>query len=122
VGHEDSVSSVAFSHDGQFIVSGSSDRSIRLWDLEGNQIGRAFLGHEDCVNSVAFSPDGKRIVSGSKDGTIRLWRGGSWQEALAVCCNRLHHHQVFNPPQDDLARSACEVCRKYVWDKEEVER
>ncbi|MGK7902362.1 MAG: caspase family protein [Hormoscilla sp.] len=72
-GHENYVLSVAFSPDGKRIVSGSSDETIRLWDLDGNPIGEPFRGHENSVLSVAFSPDGKRIVSGSNDLTIRLW-------------------------------------------------
>jgi WD40 repeat protein/energy-coupling factor transporter ATP-binding protein EcfA2 len=72
-GHESYVRSVAFSPDGTTIVSGSDDRTIRLWDLEGNPIGQPFQGHEDSVRSVAFSPDGTTIVSGSDDRTIRLW-------------------------------------------------
>jgi WD40 repeat protein len=120
-GHEDSVNSVAFSPDGKSIVSGSNDNTLRLWDLQGNQIGLPFQGHEDSVNSVAFSPDGKSIISGSSDNTLRLWHSG-WEAWLEVCCNRLRYHPVFKNPTDDLARSACEVCRKYVWDKEKVER
>ena len=119
-GHEDAISSVAFSPDGKSIVSGSYDKTIRLWDLQGNQIGQPFQGHRDSVRSVAFSPDGKSIVSGSNDKTLRLWHGG-WEAWLEVCCNRLRYHPVFKNPPDDVARSACEVCRKYVWDKEKVE-
>ncbi|QUY44137.1 DUF4062 domain-containing protein [Acaryochloris marina] len=72
-GHEDFVSSVAFSPDGQCIVSSSKDKTIRLWDLRGNLITEPFQGHEGFVSSVAFSPDGQRIVSGSHDKTVRLW-------------------------------------------------
>jgi WD40 repeat protein len=55
-------------------VSGSDDKTIRLWDAEtGDAISKPLEGHSDSVNSVAFSPDGKRIVSGSDDKTIRLW-------------------------------------------------
>jgi WD40 repeat protein len=67
------VQSVAFSPDGQFIVSGSNDKTVRLWDLNGNQIGQPFIGHNWWVRSVAFSPDGQFIVSGSNDETVRLW-------------------------------------------------
>ena len=72
-GHEELVYSVAFSPDGKTIVSGSWDKTIRLWDTSGKPIGQPFQGHEAEVTSVAFSPDGKTIVSGSGDGTIRLW-------------------------------------------------
>src|SRR5712671_3663309 len=73
-GHSEPVRSVVFSPDGSRIVSGSSDRTIRLWDAEtGDAIGKPLEGHSSGVNSVAFSPDGSRIVSGSRDNTIRLW-------------------------------------------------
>ncbi len=73
-GHEAGVMSVAFSSDGERIVSGSSDKTMRLWDAKtGASIGQPFKGHEDGISSVAFSPDGRRIVSGSSDKTVRLW-------------------------------------------------
>src|SRR5712671_3636388 len=73
-GHSNVVNSVAFSPDGSRIVSGSSDKTIRLWDAEtGDAIGKPLEGHSSDVNSVAFSPNGSRIVSGSEDNTIRLW-------------------------------------------------
>uniref|UniRef100_A0A0C1RPE7 Uncharacterized protein n=1 Tax=Tolypothrix bouteillei VB521301 TaxID=1479485 RepID=A0A0C1RPE7_9CYAN len=73
VGHEGFVNSVAFSPDGQYIVSGSDDNTLRLWDIHGNLQGQPFWGHESPVTSVAFSMDGQYIVSGSRDNTLRLW-------------------------------------------------
>ncbi|MFB2836606.1 eIF2A-related protein [Floridanema evergladense] len=72
-GHKDLVNCVAFSPNGQYIVSGSRDKTVRLWDLHGNQIRQPFKGHTEPINSVAFSPDGQYIISGSQDKTVRLW-------------------------------------------------
>ncbi|MGA1132218.1 MAG: AAA-like domain-containing protein, partial [Prochlorotrichaceae cyanobacterium] len=56
LGHEGPVSAVAFSPVGDRIVSGSSDGTLRLWDVQGNPIGEPFQGHTSSVLSVAFSP------------------------------------------------------------------
>jgi hypothetical protein len=73
-GHEGPVSSVAFSADGTRIVSGSPDKTLRLWDAHtGKPIGTPLTGHEGEVLSVAFSADSTCIVSGSGDKMLRLW-------------------------------------------------
>ena len=73
-GHTDCINSVAFSPDGRYIVSGSDDRTIQVWDAQtGVQIGNSLQGHTYGVKSVAFSPDGRQIVSDSDDSTIRVW-------------------------------------------------
>ncbi len=72
-GHTNAVNSVAISADGKYIVSGSWDNTVRLWDLATGKEIRRFEGHTSIVNSVAISADGKYIVSGSGDNTVRLW-------------------------------------------------
>jgi WD40 repeat protein len=70
----DRVTSVQFSPDGARIVSGSHDRTIRVWNAhDGTLVAGPFEGHTDRVTSVQFSPDGTRIVSSSHDYTIRVW-------------------------------------------------
>src|SRR5262249_45835640 len=81
--------SVAFSPDGKTVVSGSIDRTVRLWDVATGQSLRTLQGHTDAVESVAFSPDGKTVVSGSRDGTLRLWAVLSGQDLIDwVLANR----------------------------------
>ena len=97
--HSDCVNSVAFSPDGSTIVSGSHDKTIKVWDagtfarqiphpapkLSAPTLATASLelkaekqsAHSGWVYSVAFSPDGSTIVSGSDDKTIKVWDAGA---------------------------------------------
>jgi serine/threonine protein kinase len=75
-GHEAWVSSVAVTPDGQYVVSGSGDRTVRLWELATGKEVRRFTEHESAVRSVAVTPDGKFVVSGSADKRCGC---GSWR-------------------------------------------
>jgi len=72
-GHTDWIVRVAFSPDGRYALSGSSDDTLRLWDVDTGETVRVMEGHTDSVRSVIFSPDGHYALSGSKDKTLRLW-------------------------------------------------
>ena len=72
-GYSSYVESVAYSPDGTKIISGSRDRTIKIWDANTGECLKTLKGHSDCVEYVTFSPDGKRIVSGSDDKTIKIW-------------------------------------------------
>jgi len=80
MGHTVPVTSVSFSPDGKYIVSGSCDRTVKLWSIESGKEVRSFTGHTDYVTSVSFSPDGKYLASGSNDDTIKLWEVESGKE------------------------------------------
>ena len=73
-GHSGWVNSVAMSSDGQTIVSGSDDHTIKVWNLDTGELLHTLEGHSDSVNSVAISPNGRTIVSGSKDETVKVWQ------------------------------------------------
>jgi WD40 repeat protein len=64
---------VAFTPDGRTLASGSSDKTVKLWDVTSGRLRHSLDGHQDEVRSVAFAPDGCTLVSGSADNTIKLW-------------------------------------------------
>ena len=72
-GHRDQVNSVALSGDGRYIVSGSGDRTVAVWDLQTGARLHELTGHQGGVRSVAMSGDGRHIVSGSYDRTVAVW-------------------------------------------------
>ncbi|KAG9509972.1 Guanine nucleotide-binding protein subunit beta-like protein, partial [Fragariocoptes setiger] len=85
-GHGHFITDVILSLDGQYAVSGSWDKTLRLWDLNAGKTTRRFEGHTKDVLSVAFSADNRQIVSGSRDKTIKLWN------TLAQCKFTIEGH------------------------------
>ena len=67
------MTSIAFSADGRSLVSGSIDKTVKLWDVQTGGVVETFYGHTGWVLSVSISLDCTRIASGSLDHTICLW-------------------------------------------------
>jgi uncharacterized delta-60 repeat protein len=94
--HDDGVTSVAFSPDGRYVVSGSYDATARIWEVDtGKEI--ASMTHDDGVTSVAFSPDGKYVVSGSFDTTARVWEVTTGQEVASIPYGDMVTSVAFSP-------------------------
>jgi WD40 repeat protein len=72
-GHAWPVVSVAFSPDGQKVVSSSWDDSIKIWNPKNGKLERTLELHSAGVNAIAFSPDGQKLASASEDKTIKVW-------------------------------------------------
>jgi WD40 repeat protein len=72
-GHTDSVNALALSPDGRQIVSGSSDKTLKVWDLESGRLIHSLEGHTDSVRTLALSTDGRHVISGSDDQTLKVW-------------------------------------------------
>ena len=83
-GHSNTIWSVAFSPDSQQIVTGSLDRTAKVWEAGGGKEPLMLKGHSDEIWSVAISADGRRIVTGSEDNTAKVWDAASGRELLTL--------------------------------------
>ncbi len=112
--HQSGVNCVAFSSDGEYIVSSSADGTVRLWDKEGNPIGNPFTGHESSVSSVAFSHDSKLIVSSGND--IRLWNIEGKLIGKPFTDHQSHANSVAFSPDSKLIVSGGDDGTLKLWD------
>ncbi|WWC70793.1 nuclear distribution protein PAC1 [Kwoniella pini CBS 10737] len=58
---------------GAFVVTGSRDKTIKLWDASSGQCLRTFVGHDNWIRALVFHPTGKYLLSASDDKTIKIW-------------------------------------------------
>jgi Tol biopolymer transport system component len=100
LGHTDRVNSIAFSLDGQYLASASTDGTIRLWRTS-NWTLINMLNTQSRIDSVAFSPDGQLLASGGTGGTI-LWRIDDGTK-IATFDTSLANSVAFSPDGQKLA-------------------
>jgi WD40 repeat protein len=72
-GHTGAATSSAFTPDGQSVISGGIDKTVRQWTLATGQSPRSFAGPTDAVTGVAVSGDGTRVAAVSADKSVRVW-------------------------------------------------
>lgn len=107
-GHSHFVSDVTISVDGQFALTSSWDRTLKLWEIESGNALRTFSSHTKDVMSVAFSPDNRQIVSCGRDRSIKLWN--TLGECKYTLAPRSHTNWVscvrFSPSDNKVIVSA----------------
>lgn len=71
--HEDMIWAVHVSQDSKYLVTGSRDQTVGVWDFSTGTHLHTLIGHSLSVRAVWMSPDAKYVVSGSADKTVRVW-------------------------------------------------
>uniref|UniRef100_A0A8C8HS04 WD repeat-containing protein 48 n=1 Tax=Oncorhynchus tshawytscha TaxID=74940 RepID=A0A8C8HS04_ONCTS len=91
-GNKDSIYSLAMNQMGTVIVSGSTEKVLRVWDPRTCAKLMKLKGHTDNVKSLLLNRDGTQCLSGSSDGTIRLWSLG---QQRCIATYRVHDEGVW---------------------------
>jgi WD40 repeat protein len=98
-GHSDYIDSLAFSPDGSQLISGSYDKTVRLWNVTNGKLLKTLTGHSGHVTSVAFHPNGKQVASCAYENTVRIWTVCEWSDRT---------HQLFGEEMKRLV--FCLMC------------
>ncbi|KAG1723697.1 WD40-repeat-containing domain protein [Suillus lakei] len=123
-GHEDILNGMAFISRTRLLVTGSDDKTLRVWDLDtGEQVGKSLLDHDGEVWTVAASPNGRWIVSGGGNGSILVWEVATDKTELKKVPVSFKGHEsgventVFAPDSQTFASASWDetVC---VWKRE----
>lgn len=121
-GHQQEIYSLDFSRDGRHIVSGSGDKTMRIWNIQDNSCRTITISDTDSLNndsgvtSVAISPDGTLVVAGSLDTVVRIW-----DIASGTLLERLRGHTdsvysvAFTPDGKGVVSGSLDKTLKY-WD------
>ncbi len=80
IGHGEKINCLGVTTDGKLLVTGSHDRSVRVWDVTSGKPLFSFQGHTGQVTALAVRPDGRQAASGGDDGAVRLWPLSSTDE------------------------------------------
>ena len=117
-GHESDVVALAWIPSGaaDCLISGSNDRTVRLWNVETETSTCCLRGHTQCVDAVASLADGRGVVSASWDGTARVWDSNSQNEILTLRGHQGTIWMIHLSPGGETLATASSDHTVWIWD------
>jgi WD40 repeat protein len=116
VEHGRKVNFVAFSADGQYVLTATEDYTAQVWETETGRPVGAPLKHEDLVFYACFSPDGRLVATADATGVVQLWQAATGEPAIhAWKHNAYVWHAVFSPDSHYLVTASGDRTAR-VWD------
>lgn len=91
-GSKNSIYSLGMNNSGTVLISGSTEKVLRVWDTRTSDCKMKLIGHTDNVKALVVNRDGTQCLSGSSDGTIKLWSLGQQQ---CIQTFRIHKEGVW---------------------------
>jgi len=107
--------SVTYSHDSRWLVGGSMEGTIFIWDATDGQDVAVLYGHSSVVYSLAFSPDNTLLASGSQDRMIRLWDVRTGQSRFVLDGRSGFVNSVVFSPDGTLLASGSDAHVVQLW-------
>jgi WD40 repeat protein len=114
-GHTAHVTSVTFSPDASRVVSGSFDKTVRIWNTSTGRLLAVCEGHTSRVWSVALSPDGTQMASGSEDSTVRIWDTRTGVQLTVLNHETYVLSVAFSPHAPQIASGSLDMAVR-LWD------
>jgi len=115
-GHTGAVRALAFAANNQWLVSGSTDGTVRLWELPQGTERHVLPGRFGAIRGVAFAPDTRMVASVGEDGSLRLWDWASRKEIRAVKGRLGILYTVTFAPDGLMVATGGSDMMAYVWD------
>ncbi|KYG76458.1 WD40 repeat domain-containing protein [Roseivirga echinicomitans] len=120
--HNNSVFSVRYSPDERFLLSGSRDAKLKIWDvIDGYTLKESVAAHMYAINHIEFSPDSKHFVTCSMDKSIKVWDASTYQLLKVIDKARHAGHgtsvnKLLWTTHNDLLISASDDRSISIWD------
>jgi WD40 repeat protein len=107
--HTDTINSVALSPDATKAVTGSVDKTLKVWEMATGKCVNTLRDHADAVWAVAWSPDGKYLASASSDRSIKVWDAPTGKRRYSVSAhNDVIDSLEFSPDGSQLLSASAD--------------